>query len=64
MLLVAIATGRSGVTDPLASWLLGARFVQPSIRLASTRVAAINARFAAFVVQIAIAVYWVWALLA
>lgn len=63
LLLVAIATGRSDVTDPLASWLLGARLVQSSIHLASTRVAAINARFGAFVVQMAIAVYWVWALL-
>ena len=64
LLMVAIATGRSGVTDPLAPWLLAARFFQSSIHLASTRVAAINARFAAFVVQMAIAVYWVWALLA
>ena len=63
LLMVAIATGRSGVTDPLAPWLLAARFVQSSIHIASTQVAAINARFAAFVVQMAIAVYWVWALL-
>jgi uncharacterized MAPEG superfamily protein len=63
LLLVALATGRSGATDALAPWLLGARVVQSSIHLASTSVVAVNARFAAFVVQLAIAVYWVWALL-
>jgi hypothetical protein len=44
--------------------LLGARIVQSAIHLASTSNAAVNARFAAFVVQMAIAVYWVFALLA
>jgi len=63
LLLVALATGRTGTTDPLAPWLLGARVVQSSIHLASTSVVAVNARFTAFVVQMAIAVYWVWALL-
>jgi uncharacterized MAPEG superfamily protein len=63
LLLVALATGRSGATDALAPWLLGARVVQSSIHLASTSVVAVNARFAVFVVQLAIAVYWVWALL-
>ena len=63
LLLVAIATGRSNVTDPLAGWLLAARIVQSSIHVTSTAVAAINARFAAFVVQMAIAVFWVWGLL-
>ena len=58
LLLLAIATGRAQVTDSLAWWFLGARLVQSSIHLVSTRVAAINARFAAFVVQMAIAVYW------
>ena len=63
LLLVALVTGRTGVTDPLAPWLLGARVVQSSIHLASTSVVAVNARFAAFAVQMAIALYWVWALL-
>ena len=64
LLVVALLTGRTGATDPLAPWLLGARIVQSGIPLASTSNAAVNARFAAFVVQMAIAVYWVWALLA
>jgi len=63
LLLVALATGRTGATDAAAPWLLGARIVQSSIHLSSTSVVAVNARFAAFVVQVAIAVYWVWALL-
>ena len=63
LLLVALVTGRTGATDPLAPWLLGARIVQSSIHLASTSVVAVNARFAAFVVQMAIALYWIWALL-
>jgi uncharacterized MAPEG superfamily protein len=63
LLVVALATGRTGTTDPLAPWLLGARVVQSSIHLASTSVVAVNARFTAFVVQMAIAVYWLWALL-
>jgi len=63
LLLVALVTGRTGVTDPLAPWLLGARIMQSCIHLASTSVVAVNARFTAFVVQIAIALYWVCALL-
>jgi uncharacterized MAPEG superfamily protein len=63
LLLVALVTGRTEVTDPLAPWLLGARVVQSGIHLASTSIGAVNARFAAFAVQMAIALYWVWALL-
>lgn len=62
LLLLALATGRTEVTDPLAPWLLGARIAQSSIHLASLSVMAVNARFAAFAVQVAIAVYWAWAL--
>ena len=64
LLLVAIATERSGITDPLAVWLLVARIVQSSVHLAATSVAAVNLRFAAFVVQLAIAAYWTLRLLA
>jgi len=63
LLVVALLTERTEVTDPLAPWLLGARIVQSSIHLASASVVAVNARFAAFAVQTAIAVYWAWALL-
>lgn len=63
LLLAALATGRAEVTDPLAPWLLAARIIQSSIHVASTSVLAVNARFTAFALQVAIAVYWAWALL-
>lgn len=63
LLLVALVTERTEITDPLAPWLLGARVVQSSIHLASVSVLAVNARFAAFATQMAISVYWAWALL-
>lgn len=64
LLVVALATGRTGLTDPLALWLVLARVVQSSIHLASLSVVAVNARFAAFAAQMAIGVYWAYALLA
>jgi hypothetical protein len=57
------AKKRSNVTDPLAPWLLAARVVQSGVHLSSLSAAAVNVRFLAFAVQIAIAVYWTWALL-
>jgi len=63
LLVVALVTGRTEATDASAGWLLGARVAQSSIHLESTSVVAVNARFAAFVVQMGIALYWVWALL-
>lgn len=64
LLLLALATGRTEVTDPLAPWLLAARILQSSIHLASLSVMAVNARFTAFAVQVVIAIYWAWALVA
>lgn len=63
LLLVAIATDRTAITDPLAPWLLVARVAQSSIHLASLSILAVNLRFTCFAVQVAIAVYWTWALL-
>lgn len=63
LLVVALVTGKTGVTDPLAPWFIAARVLQSSIHLASLSVLAVNARFAAFAVQMAIGVYWAWALL-
>jgi uncharacterized MAPEG superfamily protein len=58
LMLVAVVAGRSGVTDPLAGVLLGARVVQSVIHLASLSPAAVTARFLAFAVQMGIGVYW------
>ena len=57
-MVVAVLAGKSSVTDPLAYALLAARIVQSVIHLASTSPAAVTARFAAFAVQLVIAVYW------
>jgi uncharacterized MAPEG superfamily protein len=58
LMLIAVVAGRSGVTDPLAGVLVGARLVQSVIHLASLSVLAVNLRFAAFAVQMGIAAYW------
>ena len=58
LLLLALATGQQAVTDPLALWLVLARLVQSSIHLASLSVLAVNARFAAFAVQMGIGIHW------
>jgi hypothetical protein len=63
LLAVALMTGRSAVTDPLAPALLFARVVQSSIHVASTSVMAVNLRFVAFAVQMALGVYWSYGLL-
>lgn len=63
LLIVALVTGRSVVTDGLAPWLLVARVVQSCAHLASLGVFAVNVRFAAFAVQLVIALVWCWALL-
>jgi hypothetical protein len=63
LLIVAVAMNRTAVTDPLALWVLAARLVQSCIHLISTSILAANARFFAFAIQMAISVYWVWALL-
>lgn len=64
LLLFALATGRTGVTDPLAPVLLGARVLQSLVHLASTSGAAVTLRFCVFAVQLGIALYWAFALLA
>jgi hypothetical protein len=64
ILLVAIVTRRTEITDALAAWLLLARIAQSITHLVSLSVFAVNTRFFFFAVQIAIAVYWTWALLA
>lgn len=58
LMILAVLAGKSAVTDPLAYALLGARMVQSCVHLASTSAMAVTARFAAFAVQLTIAVYW------
>jgi uncharacterized MAPEG superfamily protein len=64
LMLVALVTGNAPITDPLAPLLLAARLLQSGIHIASLSPTAVTLRFAAFSVQMGIAVYWSWALLA
>ncbi|MCP1972987.1 MULTISPECIES: MAPEG family protein [Bradyrhizobium] len=63
LLTIALMTSKTGITDPLAIWFLGARIVQSLIHLASTSPVAVSLRFTAFAVQMAIGVYWSWKLM-
>jgi uncharacterized MAPEG superfamily protein len=63
LLAIAIMTSRTGTTDPLALWFLGARIVQSIIHLISTSSIAVSLRFAAFALQMAIGIYWTWKLI-
>jgi uncharacterized MAPEG superfamily protein len=64
LLAVALMTSRTRITDGLAFWLLGARIVQSIVHLVSISPLAVSLRFTAFAVQMVIAVYWTWRLLA
>jgi len=63
LLLVAIATGNTSVTDPLAYLFLGARVFQSLVHLSSVSALAVTIRFTAFAVQMAIGLYWAFGLL-
>lgn len=63
LMLLALATGQSALTDPLAYWLLGARLLQSTAHLVSLQVTVIHLRFAAFMVQVGIGLWWCWLLL-
>jgi uncharacterized MAPEG superfamily protein len=63
LLLAAIVTGKTAVTDPLAPWLLGARIIQSCVHLTSLSETAVSVRFAAFAMQTAVAAWWTIALL-
>ena len=63
LMLVAIATSRTALTDPLAYLLLAARVAQSTIHLASTSAIAVTLRFCAFAVQLGVATWWSYLLL-
>lgn len=63
LMLIAVVSGKSSLTDPLAFVLLGARILQSSIHLASLSPTAVTFRFSAFAVQMGIGVYWAFLLL-
>ncbi|APO80026.1 MAPEG family protein [Pseudomonas asiatica] len=63
LLLVALVTRQTAITDPLAIALLAARLVQSLVHLVSLAVPAVFLRFTAFAVQLVIAGYWTFELL-
>ncbi|WP_280041748.1 MAPEG family protein [Pseudomonas sp. Hg5Tf] len=58
LLLLALITGQTTITDPLAYTLLGARLIQSCVHLLSRSTPAVFIRFAAFAVQLAVATVW------
>ncbi|MDU0354098.1 MAPEG family protein [Paraglaciecola aquimarina] len=58
LMLLALATDSTAITDGLAFWMLGARLGQSVTHLASTSVMAVQIRFVFFLLQVAIAIYW------
>ena len=58
LMLIAVVSSRSAVTDPLAFVFLAMRIAQSLIHLSSLSALAVTLRFSAFAVQMAIAVYW------
>jgi uncharacterized MAPEG superfamily protein len=64
LMLVAVVTGRSAITDPLAYVFLSARILQSVIHLSSLSALAVTLRFTAFAVQMVIGVYWAVRLIA
>lgn len=63
LMVVALITDGTGVTDSLAYVFLAARIAQSLIHLVSLSPAAITMRFSAFAVQFLIGVYWSYGLL-
>lgn len=62
ILLYAIATNQTAVTDPLAFTFIGLRLAQSTVHLLSTARPMVTIRFALFVGQLAIQIYWILAL--
>lgn len=60
LLLYAIATQQTQITDGLAAVLVGARVVQSVVHIASGGVPAVLLRASAFSVQMVIGLYWCW----
>ena len=59
VLLYAIATEQTAITDPLANIFVAARIVQTLIHLASTSRIAVLARFGFYIAQLLILLWWI-----
>ena len=63
LMLYAIITQKTGITDPLAFAFLSARIGQSIVHIASGARLAIGLRFLFFVAQVLIMLYWVYSFL-
>jgi uncharacterized MAPEG superfamily protein len=63
LMIAAVVTSNTAITDQLAYIFLGARIVQSVIHLASLSPMAVTMRFSAFAVQMIIGVYWSYRLI-
>ena len=63
LLLVAIVTGQTAITDPLAYSLLAARILQSFVHLLSLSITAVTLRATFFAIQMGIGAYWAFRLL-
>jgi len=59
LMLLAIALDATAITDSLAMYMIGARILQAATHLVSTSNLAVQVRFAFFLVQVGIAIWWV-----
>jgi len=62
VMLYAIATNQTAATDPLAVIFIALRLAQSTVHLMSTAPMMVTIRFALYMAQIAILVYWIFAL--
>ena len=62
VMLLALATNSSYITDPLALVVVGARIIQSCIHISSTKNTAISIRFVFFLIQFFICAYWLFCL--
>lgn len=60
LLLYALATGQTAVTDGLAALVFGARVVQSLAHIASGGTPAVLVRATGFAVQMVVALIWIW----
>ncbi|MBT8450653.1 MAG: MAPEG family protein [Deltaproteobacteria bacterium] len=59
LILLALATGHTDITDPLARWVLVARVAQSTVHLISTSEMAVSLRALLLLVQLGVEAYWV-----
>ena len=59
LLLAALATGNTMITEEYAMYLVYARILQSVVHILSTSVIAVYVRFGLFLVQVGICIYWI-----